>query len=230
MQDRRPLIGVMASHDGEQLRTSMRYLNALWRAGGVGIMLAYTNDQEKLEEYAALCDGFLFSGGVDLDPALYGEAKQFDSVEIDRDRDAFEQGVFRAVYPTGKPILGICRGIQALNVFLGGTLYQHIDGHQQSGVPYEAREYPLKVLPDGLLYRLCGKTEIFVNSYHHQNVKQLAPSLRADGVSRDGYIEALHSVEHPFLLAVQFHPEIYNGLPDDDHSAAIFGAFIEACR
>ena len=183
------------------------YLAALTEAGAEPVL---SRDLFR----ACGCDGLLLPGGGDIGVTL----------------EATDSFLIRSFADSGRPILGICRGIQALNVFLGGTLYQHIDGHQQSGVPYEALEYPLEVLPDGLLYRLCGKTEIKVNSYHHQNVKQLAPSLRADGVSRDGYIEALHSVEHPFLLAVQFHPEIYNGLPDDDHSAAIFGAFIGACR
>lgn len=230
MKNERPVIGLMPSRNGERIALSMNYHNSVWRAGGFPVMLAYTTDKERLAAYADFCDGFLFAGGVDLDPKLYGEEIRFDSVEVDAERDAFEQEAFSVFYPTRKPILGICRGIQAINVFLGGSLYQHIDGHHQSPIPDVERHQPLHVLPGSLLEALCGKKEILVNTFHHQNVKALAPSLVADAVTDEGYIEALHAPDHPFLFAVQFHPEIYNGQADDDHSGAIFRAFIEACR
>ncbi len=225
---RRPLIGIAPSHEGDRPTVSQRYMDSVWRAGGVAVILSYTEDPEKLAEYAALFDGFLFSGGVDVDPARYGEEKQFDSVEIDTVRDTFEDGLFRAVYPTGKPILGICRGIQAINVFLGGTLYQHMEGHRQTESG-ETRNQSVNLTEGGLLARLCGKSEIRVNSFHHQAVKDLAPGLMLDGVAADGTVEAVHAPKHPFLLAVQFHPEIYNACPDDDHSRLIFEAFVGAC-
>ncbi len=226
---RRPLIGIAPSHNGERPTVSRRYLDAVWRSGGIGVILSYTIDPEKLAEYAALFDGFLFSGGVDVNPVLYGEEKKFDSVEIDDERDAFEKGLFDAVYPTGKPILGICRGMQSINVFLGGTLHQHIDGHSQEGNG-ENRSHTVAVKENTLFYRLCGKTEVAVNSFHHQVVKELAPALTVNAVNPDGYIEAAHAEAHPFLFCVQFHPEIYNGLADDDHSTLIFDAFLKACR
>ncbi len=225
----RPLIGIAPSHNGERPTVSHRYLDSIWRAGGLGVILAYTEDEEKLAEYAAIFDGFLFSGGVDVDPVLYGEEKKFDSVEIDPARDRFEAGLFRAIYPTNKPILGICRGIQSVNVFLGGTLHQHLDGHSQEEGG-ETRTHPIAVKEGSMLHRIAGKTELWVNSFHHQAVKDLAPSLVADAQSPDGFLEAAHSPTHPFLFCTQFHPEIYNNLPDDDHSKYIFEAFIEACK
>ncbi len=225
----RPLIGIAPSHNGDRPTVSQRYLDAIWRAGGLGVILPYTEDPDKLAEYAALFDGFLFSGGVDVDPALYGEEKQFDSVEIDAARDAFEMGLFKAVYPSKRPILGICRGIQSLNVFRGGTLHQHIDGHSQTGDP-EARPQAVTVTEGSMLHRISGKTELMVNTFHHQVVKEPAPGLVVDAISPEGYIEALHDPAHPFFFAVQFHPEIYNHLSGDDHSRYIFEAFIDACK
>ncbi len=225
---RRPLIGIAPSHNGDRPTVSQRYLDSIWRAGGLGVILPYTTDKERLAEYSELFDGFLFSGGVDVDPRLYGEEKQFDSVEIDADRDAFEQALFAAVYSLKRPILGICRGIQSINVWLGGTLYQHIDGHRQSEGG-EARTHAIAVEQGSMLHRLCGKTELMVNSFHHQVVKDLAPEMMADAWNADGYIEAAHAPDYPFLFCVQFHPEIYNGLSDDDHSKYIFEAFIHAC-
>ncbi len=225
----RPLIAIAPSHNGDTHFTRARYLDAVWRAGGLAVVLPYTTDRERLREYSVIFDGFLFSGGVDVNPSLYGEEKQFDSVEIDDERDAFEQALFAAAYPTGKPILGICRGIQSVNVFLGGTLHQHIEGHRQTENG-ENRPQDISVVEGSLLHRICGKTALRVNSFHHEAVKDIAPGLEIDAISPDGYIESMHSPTHPFLFCVQFHPEIYNDCPDDDHSRAIFEAFVNACR
>ena len=115
---KRPLIGLVSSRDGGKMMMNLTYMNSVWYAGGLPVILAYTTDPDKLAEYAETFDGFLFSGGVDVDPVKYGEEKMFDSVEIDSVRDEFEEALFKAVYPTGKPILGICRGIQSINVWM----------------------------------------------------------------------------------------------------------------
>ena len=128
----RPLIGVSPSSVGGRPTVSGLYLDAIWRAGGLGVMLPYTNDPARWDAYASLFDGFLFTGGVDIDPARYGERVMHERVEIDPARDEFEAGLFAAAYPTGKPVLGVCRGVQVINVFLGGSLHQHIDGHSQT--------------------------------------------------------------------------------------------------
>ena len=225
----RPLIGLVSSRDGGKMMLNKLYMDAVWTVGGLPVILSYTTDAEKLAEYAAIFDGFLFSGGVDVDPVKYGEVKAFDSVEIDEVRDAFEEALFKAVYPTGKPILGICRGIQSVNVWMGGTLHQHLDGHRQN-VPAEERTHPITVTEGSLFHALCGKTEVMVNTFHHQAVKTPAPALTVDAVSPEGYVEVVHEEGHRFLLGVQFHPEFYCGKEDDDHSTAIFTAFVDACR
>ena len=226
---KRPLIGVVSSREGGKMMLNKVYLDAVWSAGGHPVVLAYTTDPEKLAEYAAIHDGFLFSGGVDVDPVLYGEEKAFDSVEIDHERDAFEKGLFSAVYPTEKPILGICRGIQSINVWLGGTLHQHMEGHRQD-VPGEERTHPVRIQEGSMLHAFCGKDEVMVNTFHHQAIKTLAPGLVADAFSADGFVEAVHGEGDRFLFAVQFHPEFYCKKETDDHSFAIFSAFVNACK
>lgn len=225
---KRPLIGVVSSRDGEKKMIHQRYLDAVWFAGGLPVVLPYTTDPRRLEEFATLFDGFLFSGGVDVDPVHYGEVKAFDSVEIDAPRDEFEEALFRVIHPTKKPILGICRGIQSINVWLGGSLHQHMEGHRQE-VSGEERTHPIHVYEGSLFHRLCGKTSVMVNTFHHQAVKTPAPSLTVDAVSHDGYVEVVHEEGHPFLLAVQFHPEYYWQKEDDDHSAILFRSLVRAC-
>ena len=207
---------------------SQNYLNSVWEAGAVGVFLAYTEDEDKLAEYAQVFDGFLFAGGDDMDPARYGEVKLFDSVEIDDDRDRFELGLYRHVKATGKPVLGICRGIQLLNVAEGGSLYQHIEGHRQTPKPGTVTEQVTKVEKASLLHDLIGEETILVNTFHHQNVKALAPTLAIDAVSEDGYIEAVHMPGHPFFLAVQWHPEIFR--QSSVAMQKVFLAFVDAAR
>ena len=175
-----------------------------------------------------MCDGFLFSGGVDVNPTYYGENIAFDSVEIDEMRDGFEMSMFPHALASKKPIFGICRGIQVMNVCRGGTLYQHIDGHRQEG-PGTNHAQNLNLVKDGYLQKLIGKDSICVNTFHHQNVKDVAPGLDVEAVSDDGFVEALRDPAHKFFIGVQFHPEIYIGQDDDDHSLNLFKAFIEAC-
>lgn len=224
----KPLIGITCSKTAEgKIAMSQNYLNSVWEAGAVPVFLAYTEDEDKLAEYAQVFDGFLFGGGDDMDPARYGEEKMFDSVEIDADRDAFELSLYRHVKPTNKPILGICRGIQLLNVAEGGSLYQHIDGHRQDA-PGTTTAQKTIVFEGSMLHGLTQKSEILVNSFHHQNIKALAPTLTADAISEDGYIEAVHMEGHPFYLGVQWHPEIFR--QQDPAMQRVFAAFVNACR
>ena len=226
----RPVIGIVPSRNDRVATVKFEYLDAVWQAGGLPVPLSYTVDAAKITEYAEIFDGFLFSGGVDLEPARYGEETDpAAGVATDLQRDAFEAALFAAVYPTGKPVLGICRGLQSMNVWLGGTLRQHVDGHRQS-LPMTQRTHPVRIVENSLLHRICGKNEVKVNSSHHQVVKDLAPGLTADAYNDEGYVEAAHHGGHPFLFAVQFHPESYFQEEDDDHAAAIFKAFADACR
>lgn len=225
---KRPLIGLMPSHNGTQLSTTEEYLNSIWDAGGLPVMLAYTTDEDKLNEYVSTFDGFLFCGGVDIDPSFYGEEKSSDTVEICPERDAFEAAIFPKILNIEKPIMGICRGIQVLNVFMGGTLYQDISGHNQSPTPVYETPQKVNIVEGSFLHGIIGKTEIYTNSFHHQNIKKLSDSLKADGITDDGYIEAFHMPGRKFFCAVQWHPELYRNKDEDMRN--LFLAFVNSCK
>lgn len=225
----RPLIAITPSYTKEgSIRMNPAYLDAVWAAGGMPVFVAYTEDEKKLREYASEFDGFLFSGGVDLDPKYYGETVQFDSVETDPRRDTFELAHFKNVIETGKPVFGICRGIQTINVAMGGSLYQHIDDHKQKKKGTELTQR-VTVTSGTLLSDITGnKPSLMVNTFHHQAVKVPAPALVPCACSDDGICESVYLPGHKFFLGVQWHPELFFSLDPD--AAALFAAFVKACR
>lgn len=210
------------------VKVSEAYLDAVRESGGIPSVLSPRLDDGYVNNICATSDGFLFCGGEDIDPKYYGEEKSTLVKNICSKRDRFEEKLFAAAYKTGKPILAICRGMQVINVFMGGSLHQHIDGHVQA----EARCVPTHAVTldaDGLLKKILGQEIITVNSFHHQAIKKLAPALFCDAISAvDGYIEAFHHTSHHFLLGVQWHPENY--CAKCETSTKIFEAFIEACE
>lgn len=223
-----PLIAVIPSYASDhRIRLSPAYLHALWESGAIGVTVPYAEDAKTINEYAERFDGFLFSGGVDIDPIYYGESKAFDSVEIDPARDRFELLLMEAVYGTGKPILGICRGTQLLNVACGGSLIQHMEGHRQEEKG-DVRTHRVRIDASSKLYGIVRKSEIRTNTFHHQAVKAVAPSLRASAWAEDGTVEAIESETHPFLVGVQWHPEMF--FAEESHSRVLFRAFVDAAR
>ncbi|HYI97952.1 MAG TPA: gamma-glutamyl-gamma-aminobutyrate hydrolase family protein [Bryobacteraceae bacterium] len=153
-------------------------------------------------------DGVILTGGTDIDPALYGETRQRETDVPDPDRDAAEVSLVRQALERDMPILAICRGHQLLNVALGGTLVQHMEGHQQRT---EDRSLPAHniAIKSGTLLNEIADAEIWpVNSRHHQAIKSLAPDLRVAAVDeRDNTIEAIYHPKRRFVLGVQWHPE-----------------------
>ena len=175
-----------------QRQQSALYAACLSSTGCTGVLYS-GGDAAPL---AARCDGLLLSGGGDLHPARYGQAVQSSRLSIDPVRDEEEEALFHAFSSRGKPVLGICRGIQAINVFLGGTLSQHIAGHSSSC-------HRVRCVPR--LATIAGASPM-VNSYHHQAVDTIAPSLHTAAWVEDGTIEALLHSSAP-ILGVQWHPE-----------------------
>lgn len=226
--NKKPLVAVIPSYSKDRkVRLSHEYLEALLDCGAIPVTLPYTEDALRIRAYAEEFDGFLFSGGVDVDPVYYGEEKQFDSVEIDAERDRFELALLNALSQTEKPILGICRGIQLLNVAYGGSLVQHTDGHDRNE-PNFVPTHRVRVENGTKLSAILGECGIAVNSFHHQAVKSLAPALRIAAFADDGTIEGLEAPDRPFLIGVQWHPELmYATAP---HARALFRAFVEAAR
>jgi putative glutamine amidotransferase len=223
----RPIIAMLASIDEKnQITINRDYLTAINNSGGIGVVVPHTLDDVKISEYAKTFDGFVFCGGSDIDPKYYGEEKHSETKNICSLRDEFEYKIFNEIYPLKKPILAICRGEQAVNVFLGGTLHQHIENHVQTEKRHVTKQ-KVTLTKNGYLHRLLGREEIYTNSFHHQCVACLGRGLICDGVSFDGYIEAFHSSEHPFCVGVQWHPENFYDL--EDSSSKIFDSFISAC-
>ena len=223
----RPAIAITPSYNSDgMIRMRPAYLDAVWDAGGLPVFVSYTTDPAKLDEYARQFDGFLFAGGVDVDPKYYGEQVMFDSVSISEERDSFELELAARVLPTSKPVLGICRGIQLINVAMGGSLYQHIDGHSQSE-PRDVRPQHVRLAVGTPFCRLAGgRSELMVNSFHHQAVSRPAPGLCVAAEADDGICEAIYQPGERFLVGVQWHPELF--YTQDETAGNLFRAFVEA--
>jgi len=220
-----------------------RYINSIMQcAENAGIhdimpvILPVTKSESAIEACALEFDGFVFTGGDDIDPKLYGEPQIKECGAIEAERDIFELSLLQRLIRLKKPVLGICRGIQIMNVALGGTLWQDIVS-QYSPVCVSAMPYAHcqtvgngipshKVEVSGFLRRILGCETINTNSYHHQSVKTLGDGLIQAAKSGDGLTEALEHETLPFYKAVQWHPEIN----PDWVSQRLFESFISAIR
>jgi putative glutamine amidotransferase len=210
-----------------------KYIAAIIEAGGAALLIPSGLTGQA---YAALLDrmdGILFTGGGDVGPACYN-AESHPRVEgVDPERDTVELALIKAVVETGKPFLGICRGLQVINVALGGTLYTHIPGQHpnavkhnyDSGTEREVLAHEVVIEKGTRLAGVFGETRFPVNSLHHQGVKQMAQVFKAAGYAPDGLLEAAELPEHPFGVAVQWHPEWLTGLSP---ARRLFRAFVEA--
>ena len=224
----RPCIAVSATFDENgKIKISPAYFSAIYAAGGICSVL--DRDFGKIQSYAKEFDGFLFAGGDDIHPERYGEKLLFDSVSPEPERDEFELRLLDAVQNTKKPIFGICRGIQLINVALGGSLFQHIDGHMQAE-PKTEQPHLAIIKPGSFLESVIGKGRISVNSFHHQSVNIPGKGLEICATSPDGGIEAIEfagtGYNSRFLLGVQWHPELF--FRTDDAAMRLFNAFIRA--
>ncbi len=238
----RPLIGISCAPLAPQgtrppgFRQNQNYARAVAAAGGAPVLLPLLDDQAALRALYERLDGVLLPGGGDVAPVRYGEAPRPEChVDgVDDLLDTVELTLARWALAEGKPLLGICRGHQALNVAAGGTLYQDVTVQGVARLEHQhpraraALVHALRVDPASRLAAVLGVTACRVNSIHHQAVARVADGLRAVAWAPDGVIEGLEQPEHPFALAVQFHPEEL--VPDHAPSARLFAAFVAACR
>lgn len=238
----KPVIGITTGGRGEgyiQSRhyahfysTPTPYVDALRRAGGNPVLLPPGN--EAWRGLLALLDGLVVTGGTDIDPVEYnGDSGNVHLLPADRERDHFELTLVRHMLAEKrKPLLCICRGLQVLNVAAGGSLYEHIpdirdrDIHRNEDGLWEMQA--VEVEADSLIAQVMGKTRLQTSSGHHQAVKELGCGLRVTGMADDGIIEALEMPGHPWLLAVQWHPEVT--AERDPSQQAIFDALVEKAR
>ena len=210
------------------------YPRGVEAAGGLPILIPLLDDCSLAREILPRLDGLIFTGGLDVAPSRYGEDALSGLQEVNHIRDELELALFRAAMENGLPILGICRGLQIINVALGGTLYQDLASqlpgvleHQQSASK-EVGTHRVRIEVGSRFHTIIENEEIWVNTGHHQAVKDLAPGLKVVARATDGVIEAVEKLNHGFLLAVQWHPE--GMYPHDRNSQAIFKAFIQAAR
>ena len=206
--------GVVRTWDGaERTGLNAAYLRSVIVAGGVPVVLSPLIGASHAARALDGVDGLVLTGGEDVDPAWYNADRSPLSNPPSRERDLFELALFAAARQRGLPILGICRGIQLINVALGGTLYQDLPTERPGAVDHNRagtrtdRSHAIRLEPDSLVAEALGATSIRVNSFHHQGVRDLAPRLIATGWSEDGLIEAVEGTEGPWMLAVQWHPE-----------------------
>jgi putative glutamine amidotransferase len=213
--------------DQEVVLVPRSYLSAVQRAGGLALILAA--DTELVEEPAEaleLVDGLLLIGGADIDPASYGEPRHPETVDTVPERDEFEIALTRAAIELDLPLLGICRGMQLLNVALGGTLHQHLPerlGHEEHRrVPgsFDGADHDVELVPGSLAARVAGETRHAIKSHHHQAVDRLGEGLVVSGRDLDdGLPETIEMPDKDFVLGVQWHPEA-------DEESRVVGALV----
>ena len=228
-----PIIGVTPLWDAERKSVWMLpdYLEGIKAAGGIPVVLPIEMSEEDANRIVETCDGFLFTGGQDVTPELYGMKDATGTIIPSPERDRLETLLLEKVLQVDKAVLGICRGLQFINVFLGGTLWQDLPSQHQSdivhrqGKPYGVPTH--KVMLDGDLKTLLGKDTLEVNTLHHQAVKDLADDLIPMAVAPDGLIEAARMTSKRFVWAVQWHPEYM--FKTDADSLSIFSCFVRHC-
>jgi putative glutamine amidotransferase len=232
-----PLIGITCGsvHGGprrpDAYRLNQSYVRAIELAGGAAVLIPPIGPGEATRRLYDAVDAVLLPGGADLQPETYGADRHPSLGETDPDLDRTELALARWALSEGKPVLGICRGQQCLNVAAGGTLFQDIPseiddalGHRVE--PRNVLAHPIAIRPDSRLAAILGVGSVEVNSLHHQSVRDVAPGLVVTAQAPDGVIEGLEQPAHFFALSVQFHPEEL--VPGHEPSERLLRAFVLA--
>jgi len=238
----KPIILILPFKDSENERTFIynNYIEPVIQAGGLPIIPAMSASQSDIKQIANIAHGAIFTGGPDVCPENYGEERSDKvSPRTSHERDYFESQLFCSLYEQDKAVLAICRGMQLMNVALGGTLYQDIPtSFPSSGLehnqkePFDEISHIIDIVELSPLERLLGSSQIGVNSSHHQSVKKLARGLETMAASGDGVVEAVYAVSKPFIWGIQWHPEFmfYNEPEDKPVNTMILEAFIQAAK
>ena len=235
---KKPVIGLTPAHAIENDSVSLMptYIRAVENAGGVPVIFPLELSVENLTVLVNLCQGFIFTGGPDPHPFLWGEDIHKGCGPISVKRDQMELSLLSIAMEQKKPILGICRGAQLINIGLGGDIYQDIDSqyhavfpiaHHQP-LPPTSTSHHIDVREGSLLEEISGTNgRIHVNSNHHQAIRKLAPNMVVGGIAPDGLIEEIERKDYPFLIGVQWHPEYL--CETDNTSRNLFRRFVEVC-
>ncbi len=237
---KKPIIAITSSMDlnpdrlnDNRTMVSLDYSNSVINSGGIPVILPITDNFEVIKEQVKYFDGLILSGGGDPDPNLYGEDCLQELGDITPERDTFELAILEEFLKTKKPILGICRGLQLMNVFYGGTLYQDIKyvdtniQHKQKWLA-DLPTHDINILENNILFEIFGK-KARTNSFHHQMIKDLGRELTSIATANDGVIEAIQNKNYPFFYGVQWHPEMMASRGNLGMKK-IFDKFIESCK
>jgi putative glutamine amidotransferase len=236
----RPLVGIPCHEDfrresGRPIYCNNRaYSRAVESAGGIPILIPMLNDLTDLESLLIRLDGLVLSGGMDIQPSRYHEEPHPQLSEVDPRLDELELTLVHWALQANVPILGVCRGMQLLNVALGGSLYQDLEEEFPGSMVHCKRDLPRNTLihsvhvePRSLMEEALGTSEFWVNSLHHQGIKVPGRGVRISGRAEDGVAELLEVPGYRFVMGVQCHPEeIYT---DEPACARLFSAFVKAC-
>jgi putative glutamine amidotransferase len=236
---KKPLIGLTTTFTQRRSHppiysTNRPYTEAVRQAGGIPVLIPNNLVEDDIDSLLERLDAVLFTGGYDIDPACYGHPNHPMAEKIDHNRDLVEIYLVKCLARSGKPFLGICRGLQVIDVALGGSLYEHLPDQLPGNVHLENHDKPRNFLahtvivdPGSKLSNILSCHETRVNSLHHQGVCQVAPDLQVTAIAPDSLVEAFELRDHPFGLAVQWHPE---ELQQDPAMRNLFVAFIHACQ
>ena len=238
MLNGKPIIGLCSSYEkdenNDRIFLNHAYLDAIRHFGGMPLVIPAEATEEERAYLLSQCDGLLLTGGDDIDPGLYGEEILNSTVVPAPVRDVGEPRLLAMATQRQMPMLGICRGMQIMNVYFGGSLYQdipaqlpHCQGHSMEK-PDHRTCHDCYVTPNSPLAAWTGCETIQVNSHHHQSVKDVAPGFAIMGHCSDGILEAMWKPDAAFVCAVQWHPEKIWDI--EESSAQIFEAFIHACK
>lgn len=234
MAAKQPFIGLVCGHQSEnpdRYYVNNAYIQAVLSAGGTPLLIPY-QPQKSLQQVVAVLDGLVLPGGIDVDPARYGQAPVVACGSIDPLWDELDLNTLRLALERDLPVLAICRGMQVLNVALGGSLVQDIPSQIEEAIKHR-QEAPgwhathAISLQDGcLLGDIWGDAPARVNSFHHQSIASFGRGLRVCATAPDGVIEAVEAVEHRFVLGVQWHPELM--VQRCEAARRIFARFVES--
>ena len=231
---KKPIIALLPLYDQALDRLVMMscYIDRVKKAGGLPIVIPNKLTLDEIKEYNDIVDGYLFTGGDDVSPSLYNEEVMPYCKETNPIRDILEVKVFDIAYNSNKPILGICRGFQMINVCLGGTLYQDLNTQKSDCINHRMQEpfnriaHDVNLVEGTPLYNIIKKDSIGVNTFHHQAIKDLASNLSVMAKASDGIIEAAYDNTKKYLWGFQWHPEMI----EIDSTDIIFNEFIKACK
>ena len=234
-----PLIGITADVSGNtkdrQFFVAERYLLAIRRAGAIPIVLPPAHSNATVTRLLGVLNGLVVSGGnFDIHPRYYGEKPILELGAIKQERTDFELAITRAAIKRDLPVLGICGGAQAINVVLGGSLYQDIETQCSGAGPHErsgkkkAASHGIHIESGSRLFAIFGRRDLKVNTSHHQAIKKLGRGLVVNARAGDGVVEGVESTKHRFVIGVQWHPEAL--APRQKLQRRLFSSFVKVCR